>query len=191
MDEGKKPFFAARRSSVESSPSPPLSATSGSSSTSASPRCSIGAPRGTRNPVRYQLDGRTQPGNRSSASGWLAHGPIRSSRSAWTIASRTSADSAGRVMSLPIGEHSPQRQFLRLSLPPLSRAFPLLDSGVRCCYVAPSTATTFRSGRADREFALGSAWDGCFWASSPSKSATTIEPNPLSDFESGQSATRM
>ena len=52
-----------------------------------------GAPRGTRNPVRYQLDGRSQPRNRSSASGWSAHGPMGSSRSAWASASRTSADS--------------------------------------------------------------------------------------------------
>ena len=61
---------ATSRCSPVKSPSPARSATSGSSSTSASPRCSTGAPRGTRNPVRYQLDGCFQPGNRSSDSAW-------------------------------------------------------------------------------------------------------------------------
>ena len=43
--------------------------------------------------VRYQLDGRSQPRSRSSASAWPAHEPMRSSRRARTSASRTSADS--------------------------------------------------------------------------------------------------
>ena len=76
-----------------SSPSPPSAATSGSksSSESASARCSAGAPLGTRNPVRYQFDGRTQPGSRSSARECPVPGPTRSISSASRRRDRTSA----------------------------------------------------------------------------------------------------
>ena len=72
IDEGKKPFLAALRSSFDSSARPADSGTtSTSSSSSASALFSGGVPDGIRKPVRYQFDGRTQPGSRSSA----RHGP--------------------------------------------------------------------------------------------------------------------
>lgn len=101
MDEGKKAFFAALRSSFDSSARPADSGTSSnSSSSSASARFSGGVPAGTRNPVRYQVEGRTQPGNRSSASAWPAPGPTRSIRSASTRRSRTSSEVAGGAASV-------------------------------------------------------------------------------------------
>ena len=68
MDDGKKPFFAALRSSDDSSASPPESGVSSrSSSSSASALRSGSVPDGIRKPVRYQFEGRTQPGSRSPA----------------------------------------------------------------------------------------------------------------------------
>ena len=56
----KKPFFAALRSSVDSSARPADSGISSrSSSSSVSLLCSGGAPAGIRKPVRYQFEGRT------------------------------------------------------------------------------------------------------------------------------------
>ena len=61
IDDGKKPFFAALRSSVDSSARPADSGISSRlSSSSVSPLCSGGAPAGIRKPVRYQFEGRTQ-----------------------------------------------------------------------------------------------------------------------------------
>ena len=51
-----------------------------------------GVPDGIRKPVRYQFDGRTQPGNRSSASVCPAQGPTRSSFRASTSLARTSRE---------------------------------------------------------------------------------------------------
>ena len=50
--------------------------------------------RGIRKPVRYQFDGRTQPGSSSCASWWPGRGPTRSSSSASTSRSRTSSGAA-------------------------------------------------------------------------------------------------
>ena len=64
MDEGKNPFFAVRRSSVESSPNPALSEL-GLVVRVAAPLDR--SPTGDRKPARHQLDGHIQPYNRSSA----------------------------------------------------------------------------------------------------------------------------
>ena len=64
MDEGKNPFFAVRRSSVESSPNPAHSDL-GLVVRVAAPLDR--RPTGDRKPARHQLDSRTQPYNRSSA----------------------------------------------------------------------------------------------------------------------------
>ena len=96
IDEGKKPFFAALRSSVDSSARPTDSGISSRlSSSSVSPLCSGGAPAGIRKPVRYQFDGRTHPGSRSDARSWPAPGPIRSRFRASTRRSRTLSESIG------------------------------------------------------------------------------------------------
>jgi hypothetical protein len=101
MDEGKYAFFAALRSSFDSSARPADSGTSSkSSSSSASARFSGGVPVGIRNPVRYQFEGRTQPGSRSSASAWPAPGPTRSRTSASTRRARTSSEVAGGALSV-------------------------------------------------------------------------------------------
>ena len=97
MDDGKKLRFAAFKSSADSSASPAPSGTSPpeSSSASSSARCSGATPQGTRNPVRYQFDGRIQPGSSSSANGPSVLGPIRFNRSASSRRSRTSNDALG------------------------------------------------------------------------------------------------
>ena len=101
IEEGKKPFFAALRSSVDSSASPADSGISPrSSSSSASPPCSGGEPAGIRKPVRYQFEGRTHPGSRSEARSWPAPGPIRSSLRASTRRSRTSREVVEAFWSL-------------------------------------------------------------------------------------------
>src|SRR5687767_4942986 len=100
MEEGKKPFFAALRSSVLSSARPADSGTSSkSSSSSASALFSGGDPDGIRKPVRYQFEGRTQPGIRSSASAWPAQGPTRSSFKASTSLLRTSKELGGGAIT--------------------------------------------------------------------------------------------
>lgn len=59
FEDGKNLFFAALRSSLDSSASPADSGTSSkSSSSSASARFSGGVPEGMGKPVRYQFDGR-------------------------------------------------------------------------------------------------------------------------------------
>ena len=68
IDDGKKPFFAALRSSADSSASPLDDGVSSMSSSSSASALNSGfVPDGIRKPVRYQVDGRTQPGSRSAA----------------------------------------------------------------------------------------------------------------------------
>ena len=100
IEDGKKPFLAALRSSFDSSARP---ADSGISLPCRRPRrrrCffSGGVPDGIRKPVRYQFEGRTQPGSRSSASACPGQGPTRSSFSASTSRARTSRDAAVRLV---------------------------------------------------------------------------------------------
>ncbi len=45
----------------------------------------------------YQVDGRTQPGSRSSAKAWPAHRPTRSKRNASTSRSQTSSEGRAAV----------------------------------------------------------------------------------------------
>jgi hypothetical protein len=71
-----------------------------SSSSSASALCSGGVPEGIRKPARYQLDGRSQPGRRSSASACPAPGPTRVSFRASTRPVRTSGEVAGAEASM-------------------------------------------------------------------------------------------
>ena len=101
MEDGKKLRRAERRSAADSSANPAVAGvSSSSSSSSASALCSGGASVGTRNPVRYQFDGRTQPGMRSPASSWLAGGPMRSRLRALARWARASAEVAGEGVGL-------------------------------------------------------------------------------------------
>ena len=159
------------------------SATSRSSSTSASPRCLAGIPWGTRNPVRYQLDGRTQPGRRSSASGCPAHGPMRSSRSARTISSRTSADSVRRAITprgrrpLPASTssmraHPAERRETGRRASQRARARPQHSAHPRECFKQLSNPKSDRFGRSlsvNHLRSPGNALSGAFWFPVPQK----------------------
>ena len=57
-----------------------------------------------KNVLRRTLLAAPRPRRSARRSAWPDHGPMRSSRSTQASASRTSADSAGRVMSLPQGD---------------------------------------------------------------------------------------
>src|SRR3954465_520168 len=91
IDEGKKPFLAAFPSSLDSSARPADSGTSSKlSSSSESALFSGGVPVGIKKPVRYQFEGRIQPGSFSSARLCPGHGPTRSSLTASTSRDLTS-----------------------------------------------------------------------------------------------------
>src|SRR3972149_727980 len=94
-----------------------------SSSSSASALLSGGVPDGIRKPVRYQFEGRTRPGSRSSASAWPAHGPTRSSFRASTSLARTSSELAGAPGAIFVGSAMGQ-----LLLPPAAAETVSLDS---------------------------------------------------------------